>query len=264
MKSTTPYNRHFTKLYVAWELMKIKRLQTRWFPQFDAILSVSQEDPRMTARYVNARTNLWLAPNEVDTEYFQPIAPQFKGKARLTLVFGGSMDVTMNQDAIHWFIKTILPLIRQQIPNVQSWIVGKNPELAIQNLARMPWVKVTGSVLDVREYYRQADVFVVPLRSGGGTKLKTLEAMAMGLPVVSTTVGAQGLEVEPGRHLYVANSPEVFAARVIELLQDRNKAATMGAEARRLVEQRYSWTRIVNDVEDKLMDLFQRRRYAKL
>jgi glycosyltransferase involved in cell wall biosynthesis len=88
--------------------------------------------------------------------------------------------------------------------------------------------------------------------------------MAMGLPVVSTTVGAQGLEVEPGRHLYVANSPEVFAARVIELLQDRNKAATMGAEARRLVEQRYSWTRIVNDVEDKLMDLFQRRRYAKL
>jgi glycosyltransferase involved in cell wall biosynthesis len=103
-------------------------------------------------------------------------------------------------------------------------------------------------------------VFVVPLRFGGGTKLKTLEAMAMGLPVVSTAVGAQGLNIISGQHIYVAERPEDFAARVIELMKDHGKAASMGAAARLLVEKQYSWTSIMGDVDDKMKNLFWKRK----
>jgi glycosyltransferase involved in cell wall biosynthesis len=115
---------------------------------------------------------------------------------------------------------------------------------------------VTGTVADVRNYYRQAAVFVVPLRIGGGTKLKVLEAMAMALPVVTTTVGAQGLNVESGRHLFVADNPDDFAGRVLELLKDRKKAAQIGAAARRFVEQKYGWEAIIGDADHRLTRLF--------
>jgi glycosyltransferase involved in cell wall biosynthesis len=165
----------------------------------------------------------------------------------------------MNQDAVHWFVERIYQLVRQEVSDGQFWIVGQEPPPAVRKLSSISGVRVTGTVTDVREYYAQAKVFVVPMRLGGGTKLKTLEAMAMGLPVVSTTVGAQGLEVEPGRHLHIADEPEVFAARVVELLQDRRKAISMGAQARTLVEQRYSWERIVSGIEDRLVHLLRER-----
>jgi glycosyltransferase involved in cell wall biosynthesis len=247
------------KMCAALEVVKARRLQKRWFPRFDAILCVAPEDLQTTAKYVDARTSLWLAPNGVDTEYFQPVARQNLTQRTPKLVFGGSMDVAMNQDAVRWFVASILPCLKQQVPDVQFWIVGRNPPAAIQSLAERPGIRVTGSVPDVREYYRQADVFVVPLRLGGGTKLKTLEAMALGLPVVSTTVGAQGLDVESGRHLYIANDPQVLAAHVVELLADRRKASAMGVAARQLVEQQYSWTSIVGEVDRKLTDLFHKR-----
>jgi glycosyltransferase involved in cell wall biosynthesis len=247
------------KLYAALEVLKARHLQKRWFPRFDAILCVAPEDLQKTAQYVDTHTGLWLAPNGVDIEYFQPIAQQNLRERTSILVFGGSLDVTMNQDAVLWFSASMLPSIKQRVPDAQFWIVGRNPTSEVRSLAERQGIKITGTVADVRDYYRQAAVFVVPLRIGGGTKLKTLEAMAMGLPIVSTVVGAQGLDVESGRHLYIADSPEDFTARAVELLKDRDKAVSMGTEARRLVEQKYSWTGIMGDVDRKLTNLFCKR-----
>lgn len=243
------------RMYAVLEMLKAKYLQKRWFPRFDAILSVAPEDLQKTAQYVDSRTSLWLAPNGVDIDYFQPVSQQDLRERTLILVFGGSMDVAMNQDAVYWFAAGILPRIKQQVPDVQFWIVGRDPPAAVRSLAERQGIRVTGTVPDVRDYYRQTAVFVVPLRAGGGTKLKTMEAMAMGLPIVSTAVGAQGLDIESGRHLYIADNPEVFAAYTVELLEDRNKALQMGGEARRLVEQQYSWKSIIGEVDRKLTDL---------
>jgi glycosyltransferase involved in cell wall biosynthesis len=251
------------KLFAMLEMFKAQHLQKRWFPRFDAILCVAPEDLQKTAEYLNRHTGLWLAPNGVDIEYFQPVTQQELMKRTSILVFGGSLDVTMNQDAVRWFSHSVLPLIKQQVPDVQFYVVGRDPPPEIRSLADRREITITGTVADVREYYRQATVFVVPLRIGGGTKLKTLEAMAMGLPIVSTAVGAQGLDVKSGRHLYIADSPERFTAYAVGLLKDREKAVSMGAEVRRLVERKYSWRGIMGDVDHKLTNLFREKESQK-
>jgi glycosyltransferase involved in cell wall biosynthesis len=118
-------------------------------------------------------------------------------------------------------------------------------------------------VPDVRDYYNKADVFVVPLRMGGGTKLKVLEAMAMGLPIVSTSVGAQGLDVKDGTHILIADSHERFAEYVLNLLNDKNKALEMGRESRKLVESRYSWNFILDEINTKLEKMLLMERTIK-
>jgi glycosyltransferase involved in cell wall biosynthesis len=249
----------FRKIYAMLEILKAKRLQRRWFPRFDAILCVSPEDHRRTCHYVDQSTNVWLVPNGVDIGYFQPRARQDFPEDSPVIVFGGSLDVRMNQDAVLWFSGDILPIIKQKIPGMQFWIVGRDPTSEVKKLGEKPGIAVTGTVADVRDYYRQAQVFVVPLRFGGGTKLKTLEAMAMGLPIVSTGVGAQGLDINWGREIYIADRPEDFALRVIELLKDRDKADRMGEEARHLVEKKYVWNRIMEDMNNKLINLYKER-----
>jgi len=248
------------KIFAALQLQKVRRFQKRWFPRFDAILSVSLEDLELTKRYVEAtQTELWVAPNGADVGYFQPVERQARGGGTPRLIFGGSMDAVMNEDAVSWFVRDILPRVRSQIPTVQFWIVGRNPPSTVRKLAEQPGVRVTGGVPDIRPYYQQADVFVAPVRLGGGTKLKVLEAMAMGLAIVSTTVGAQGLAIESGRHAFIADDAEAFAEAIIKLLEHPAKAVAMGKEARKLVEQQYSWQSIIRGVEEKLLDLSRRR-----
>jgi glycosyltransferase involved in cell wall biosynthesis len=248
------------RLYAVCEMMKARYLQAQWYPRFDAILCVSADDLRRTTIYTDSRTRLWLAPNGVDTAVFTPTSFQPSSKPQPVLVFVGSLDVAMNQDAVRWFVRAIWPLINQRVPGVQLWIVGRDPPAEIMKFAARPGIKVTGTVENVIGYLKQASVFVAPLRAGGGTKLKVLEAMAMGLPIVSTCVGAQGLDVESGRHLYVAEDPAEFADCVVSLIVDRNKSFEMGREARRLVERKYSWAGILNEVENKLIDLVHDRR----
>jgi glycosyltransferase involved in cell wall biosynthesis len=242
------------------EAMKARGLQRRWYPRFDMILCVAPEDVSETARFVDrSRARVLLAPNGVDLEYFEPVAPEaLRARARV-VVFGGSLDVTMNVDAVRWFAGSILPQIRRRAPDVHFLIVGRNPPRDLLRVDCCEGTTLTGTVADVREHYREAAVFAVPLRIGGGTKLKTLEAMAMALPVVSTRVGAQGLEVAAGRHLHVADDPREFAERVVQLLEDRDAAVALGAEARRLVESRYGWSAILGGIEGVLQGLLVER-----
>jgi glycosyltransferase involved in cell wall biosynthesis len=151
------------------------------------------------------------------------------------------MDWRPNQDGARYFIREILPLLRLARPDLECTFVGRNPPADIQRLAEVPGIHITGTVDDVRPYVESASVYVVPLRIGGGSRLKILEALAMGRPVVSTPIGAEGLDVVHDRHLVLADDPRSFAQSVLRLLNDSERCRELAAEGRRLVEQHYGW-----------------------
>jgi len=146
----------------------------------------------------------------------------------------------------------MLPLIRREEPDASLSIVGRTPTPAVAALARQHGITVTGRVEDVRPFVRDAAVYVVPLRIGGGTRLKIFEAMSMGKAVVSTTVGAEGLPVTPGQNIVIADEPARFAQAVVHMIRDSEARRKIEAEARRIVVDRYDWAAVAQDFEDAL------------
>jgi glycosyltransferase involved in cell wall biosynthesis len=159
------------------------------------------------------------------------------------------MDWFPNEDGIAHFVEAILPRVRARVPEVTVTVVGRKPSARVRRLAAVPGVRITGTVDDVRPYVAGAAVCVVPLRVGGGTRLKIFEALAMGKAVVSTSVGAEGLPMTPGRHFVQADEEAAFADAVIALLQDPGRRRALGDAGRRLVEERYSWPRVAREFE---------------
>jgi glycosyltransferase involved in cell wall biosynthesis len=158
------------------------------------------------------------------------------------MVFTGSMDWLPNEDGIFYFAEQILPLVRREIPNATLTVVGRSPSARLLALAeKNGGIKITGRVDDVRPYMSRAAVYIVPLRIGGGTRIKIFEAMAMGKAVLATSIGAEGLPVTHGRNILLADTPAAFADRAILLLKSRKSVETLGQAARILVEQHYSW-----------------------
>jgi polysaccharide biosynthesis protein PslH len=167
---------------------------------------------------------------------------------RANLVFTGSMDWLPNEDAIRYFTEQILPRVRRAVPEVTLTVVGRNPYPGLLELSkRDPSVIVTGRVEDVRPFMEEAAVYVVPLRIGGGTRLKIYEAMAMEKPIVSTSIGAEGLPVEDGREIVLADTPESFADAVVRLIRDENLAAEIGQRAATKVRGRFGWDKVAED-----------------
>jgi glycosyltransferase involved in cell wall biosynthesis len=163
------------------------------------------------------------------------------------------MDWTPNQDAILYFAEAILPKIQKELGDASLWVVGRKPSERLKELARkLPGIHVTGAVDDIRPYIARSAVYVVPIRIGGGTRIKIYEAMAMGKPVVSTTVGAEGLPVENGRDLFLEDDPERFAAVVVQLLRSPRLSRQLGEAARRLVETSYSWAAVAGELAETL------------
>ena len=151
------------------------------------------------------------------------------------------MNWRPNEDCVQYFVNDILPLLVNEEPEVQAVFVGQKPSSELLKLNAMPTVHVVGRVNDVRPYIERGSVYIVPLRIGGGTRLKIIEAMAMKKAVVSTTVGAEGLDVTDGEDIMLADSPEDFAQAVLALLRDPERCRTLGEAARSLVESRYGW-----------------------
>jgi glycosyltransferase involved in cell wall biosynthesis len=168
------------------------------------------------------------------------------------------MDWLPNEDAMQYFCREILPIIRADEPDVRLSIVGRAPTPAVRRLAVEQGIHVTGRVDDVRPYMNEAAVYVVPLRIGGGTRLKIFEAMSMGKAVVSTTVGAEGLPVTDGGHLLLADEPRAFARAVVDLLRDTSRRARLEAAARALVVERYDWSAVAGALETALVDIADR------
>jgi glycosyltransferase involved in cell wall biosynthesis len=191
-----------------------------------------------------------VSPNGFDTQSYQPL-PLPPETTRPALLFVGSMSYEACVDAMVYFCQEILPRIRSQFGDVDLWIVGRDPSQQVRQLDGNG-VHVTGRVADVRPYYQRSMVCVVPLRAGGGTRLKILEAMALGRPVVATSIGCEGLDVIDEEHLMIADSPEQFAEKTVRLLADATLRQRIGANARRLVVSRYDWDVIVK----RLMQIY--------
>ncbi len=211
---------------------------------FDWVAAVSREDAE-TMRDDYSIKNVSDVPTGVDTEFF---ASQKSQKDEFNLVFTGSMDWLPNEDAIRWFIEDILPLIRRQLPQVSLTVVGRNPfPSLIESSKKDSSILVTGRVEDVRPFMERGSVYIVPIRIGGGTRLKVYEAMAMELPIVSTTVGAEGLPVKDGEEIFLRDNPQEFAATVVKLLKDKSLAREIGQQAAHTVREKFGWQTVADD-----------------
>jgi glycosyltransferase involved in cell wall biosynthesis len=197
-----------------------------------------------------------VVPTGVDTEFFQ-FAPS-REQSR-SLVFTGSMDWLPNEDAMQFFCRDVLPLIRAEEPDTTLSIVGRSPTPAVIRLGAEPGITVTGRVDDVRPPMAAAAVYIVPIRIGGGTRLKIFEAMAMGKAVVSTSIGAEGLPVRDGEHLVLADDPRAFASAVIRLMRRLDERRRLEAAAHASVAERYDWSAVAGDLERALTGFAQSR-----
>lgn len=231
---------------LALEWRKMRRYELAACRRADLTVAVSEEDSLQLGEGAPGR-RIHAIPTGVDTDFFHPAADAVE--VADSLVFTGSMDWHPNEDAILYFVDAILPLVRQKIPAVKLTVVGRNPGLHLRNVATAAGVDVTGTVDDVRPYIDSATVYIVPLRIGGGTRLKIYEALAMGKAVVSTTIGAEGLPLQEGTEIVRADTPETLAASIVELLRDAARRRSLGAAGRRLMEEQYSWARVAADFE---------------
>jgi len=230
------------------------RMMRRWEPRyaarFDRCIAVSDAD-RALLQAANPDLRVDVAPNGVDTRRLQPL-PREAGSRRL--LFVGMMSYEANADAALFFCRQALPHLRRMVGEVETWIVGMNPPAEVLALAG-DGIHVTGRVDDVVPYYQRSAVCVTPLRAGGGTRLKILEAMALGRPVVSTTVGCEGLDARDGEHLLIADSPEQFARQTALLLTDERLCKQIVRQARQLVEERYDWDVVARRVQGIYADV---------
>jgi glycosyltransferase involved in cell wall biosynthesis len=232
---------------------RMLRFEAATLRRFDLVLAVSDADRDTLQRLYPADLTapVFTVATGVDTTYFAPRpAP---AEAPPQLVFTGSMDWIPNEDAMTFFCQDVLPLIRAQRPDVQLSIVGRAPTPAVQRLADIPGVRVTGRVDDVRDYVGDAAVYIVPIRIGGGTRLKIYEAMGMAKAVVSTTIGAEGLPVTDGSDLLLADTADTFASAVLQLLGDPARRVQLERAARDLVVTRYDWSAVAGQLEDALV-----------
>ncbi len=227
---------------ISWlEWRRMEAAERRYLRLADQVLTVSDADRDTFAPFVEAG-KLTVIPTGVDVDYFQPMPVEENSNS---LVFIGSMDWLPNEDAILYFVDAILPLIKQQCPEVSLEVVGRRPSRKLQALAeREKSMRLTGWVEDIRPFVARGSVCIVPLRIGGGTRLKIFEAMAMSKAVVSTSVGAEGLPVLAGENILLADTPADFAHSVVSLLRDPGQRQRLGTSARTLVQQKYSWPKV--------------------
>jgi glycosyltransferase involved in cell wall biosynthesis len=226
------------KLAALMEARRIKPFEVGICNRFDGCIEVSQED-KIIIEQAGVKTPVHVAINGVDTAYFSP-AP--KSAAEPAIIFVGTFKFFGNQDAIKWMLSEIWPLVKARQPNAVFYIVGNKPPVWLRQL-RDPSLKVTGWVSDLDKIMQASRVVVAPLRMGSGTKLKILEAMSMGKPVVSTGIGAEGIGAVDGRDLLVRDDPRLFAEAVADCLANPELAGRLGDSARKLIGDKYSWVR---------------------
>ena len=230
------------KVYLYRQWLKMRTFERQACRRFDFVVAVSREDRELMQHDYQLKS-ISEVPTGVDTTFFSR-----NGKEQTVannLVFTGSMDWLPNEDAIRYFTEHIMPRIKKSVPDVTLTVVGRDPYPALMELSqRDPSVIVTGRVEDVRPYMERASVYIVPLRIGGGTRLKIYEAMAMEKAIVSTSIGAEGLPVRNREELLLADTPEDFAGAVVGLLRDEAAAAEMGKRAAARVRGEFGWDKV--------------------
>ena len=236
------------KLYLYRQWQKMQRFERAACRRVDCVIAVSEADAEMMQRNYGL-AKVYDIPTGVDVDFFKPT--NTVAARPNSLVFTGSMDWLPNEDAMQYFINEILPVVRQAVPGLRLTIVGRSPYPSLLELAeRDAGIEVTGRVDDVRPYIEEATAFIVPIRIGGGTRLKIYEAMAMEKPVISTTVGAEGLPVRDGVDLLLADDPKAFADAIVKVLSDSRLAGTLGRSAAEMVRENFGWDRVSATMAD--------------
>jgi len=243
-------------------LVKLSWFQKAVASRIAGMFSASEREASIARTFLPRRVKLWTVPNGVDTDFVALTAPA--NPDNHSIILCGSFGVYRNCEAAIWFVRQVLPRVREAIPDVEFWIVGSNPPPEVRQLTEFPGVHVTGTVEDVRPFYARAAVSVAPYHHATGVMLKLFEAMATGVPLVSTSIGCQGMDARDGEHLLVADTAEGFAERVVELLRNPKQRRAIGASARSLIEREYSWTKIVSDLELKLTEVVREHHGSKL
>ncbi len=221
--------------YCLLQYWKVRRYERRTYSRYDACVMVARRDAEVI-RELCPGLPIYFAPSGTDI-------PPDRGveKERASVAFSGVMDYPPNVDAAVYFATEIFPLVKAKVPGATFHVVGKDPNAEVRALARRDGVVVTGTVPDVKDYLRRVDVYVCPMRLGAGMKMKVLEAMAVALPVVSTTRGAEGMDFVAGREFIAADEPAEFAAAVARLLVDEGLRREYGRWGRQAVERSYTW-----------------------
>jgi sugar transferase (PEP-CTERM/EpsH1 system associated) len=221
-----------------WEAHRVQNYERALTRQYDRIIVSASLDREAIGDY----DTIHVVPNGVDIGAYPFVEEPRESDM---IVFTGRMGYFPNADAAIWFATEVFPLVRLQVPQAQFLIVGADPTPAVRRLSRYPGVVVTGYVADLPDYLARAVVAVAPMQSGSGMQFKMLEAMACGTPIVVTPYALGGIEVTEGEHLLVGRDAMTFAEQVIRLLNDRVLAQRLAQNARRLVEEKYTWERSV-------------------
>jgi glycosyltransferase involved in cell wall biosynthesis len=245
------------RIFLEWEAAKLRTYEAEMCARFDAVMTVSEPDRwalrlACTEQYgaqstAAASLDYDPIPIAVDTEV-QPVVAREPDARTITSM--ATMFWPPNVDGVLWFAREVYPLVKQRIPDVRFCIIGARPPHAVVQLAEKDAsIEVTGYVDDPQPYLAKSAALIVPVRAGGGMRVKILEALARGIPIVTTTVGYEGIDVAPGQHLLVGDAPEAFAEALIRLIQHPEQGRRMAAAGRRFVEQTYDWRVVYPHIE---------------
>jgi polysaccharide biosynthesis protein PslH len=240
------------------QLAKMQRFEKAALRRFDAVIAVSERDQ---AKFRNEYgVDSATIPTGVDLDQFEFRAPERNGATDPNIVFTASMDSYANIDGMRWFMNEVWPAIAKARSDARMTVVGRKPDPGLVRDAldrRLPW-KFTGFIDDIGPYLYDAMVYIIPLRVGGGTRIKAYEAMASGRPVVSTAIGVEGLPLVPGCHYLLGDTAQTFADAVLRLLRDGDLRVSLATEARQLVKSRFSASAVASAFERICLDTLER------
>jgi sugar transferase (PEP-CTERM/EpsH1 system associated) len=245
----------FKKTYLGIQWLKLRSFERSVINKFNCSVVVSEIDKQLL-RHMGVSTKLLVVPNGTDIDFFKPSSTKPRKNSVLWI---GHMDVHTNKDAVLYFCREIYPILRKKHPKVQMTFVGSAPPEEIVEAARKySQIRITGFVDDIRPYVHQAAVMVVPIRIGSGTRLKILDAMAMGKAIVSTSIGCEGLDVVDGRDILIADEPKDFATKIVDLMNEDEVRTRIEISARKVAE-RYDWEKIQENQEAVYKYAMERR-----
>ncbi|MEK7274415.1 MAG: TIGR03087 family PEP-CTERM/XrtA system glycosyltransferase [Candidatus Desantisbacteria bacterium] len=229
------------------EAKRLRRYEKDINKIFNNCLVVTEEEKKIFSSFSLYPDKITAISIGIDEEYFKPLLEEYTSN---TIVFTGAMDYFPNIDAMIFFCKEILPLVKEKLPDVILYIVGSSPTQEVQRLANNKDIIVTGYVDDTRPYIGKSAVCVVPLRVAQGIQNKILEAMSMGIPVVTTSFGNKGVGAEEDKEIVVADDKNKFAEKVVEILQNRILRDQLSRNGKQLIGQRYSWKRVTDELNE--------------
>lgn len=248
-------NRLWRRTLLEMEWRKMRRNERNACIRSRLVVAVSPLDAASLSENASS-AEIRSMPTGVDTTYFSANGTP---ESDAHLVFSGAMDWYPNEDAMLFFMNEILPLIRQKIPEVTVTVVGRNPSARLRDAGDTAGVRITGTVGDVRSFIDEGAVYVVPLRIGGGTRLKIFEALSMGKAVVSTSIGAEGLPLVHEQHYVRADGAKDFSGAVVSLLRDPARRRALGEAGRNLVQAHYSWSEVAGNFEQHCEEALRQR-----